>query len=82
MKSAREKLLEFIVEQDLTRETIRKFVEKTAGESRDYDFTSGYLESLLIDAIMNLPRKTREEMRDKLQRDAVKYGVDLFSTNT
>lgn len=65
-KTAQQKLNEFYDECDLTRSVIKDFSNKSFEEKGSYAWAAGFFESVLVDAIMHLPKNKREEFRKRL----------------
>jgi len=69
MKSAAEKLQNFLNECHGTRAVIKEFVD-VAQEQHGYGYAAGYLESVMVDIIMELPRARRDAFREQLSNKA------------
>jgi hypothetical protein len=69
MKSPAVKLQEFMNECHGTRAVIKEFVD-VAQEKHSFGYAAGYLESMMVDLIMELPRARREAVRAQLHNKA------------
>ena len=75
-KSAAVKIEEFLNECHGTRAVLKEFVDVSKARSGDYGYATGYLESLLVDAIMELPRARRQAFRTQLHNKAYQMSVE------
>jgi hypothetical protein len=76
MKSAAVKLQEFMNECHGTRAVLKEFNDASKSRFGDYGYAAGYLESVLVDAIMELPRARREEFRAQLHNKAYQLSME------
>jgi len=70
MKSAQERFNEFLEEAHETSDAVREMVNASFDHRKNYGFACGVLESLLKDAIAELPRARRAEFREQLYKMA------------
>jgi hypothetical protein len=75
-KSAAVKLEEFMNECHGTRAVIKEFNDVAKSRFGDYGYGAGYLESVLVDAIMELPKARREAFRAQLHNKAYQLSVE------
>jgi hypothetical protein len=57
---------QFFRESDEVRDTLRKFSIEKLDKHGSYAWASGFFEALLSDALMQLPKKKRAEILDRL----------------
>lgn len=57
---------QFFRETDEVRETLRKFSNEKVAKLGSYAWAAGFFEALLGDALMQLPKKKRAEILDRL----------------
>jgi hypothetical protein len=76
MKSAAVKLQEFMNECHGTRAVLKEFNDVSKSRFGDYGYAAGYLESVLVDAIMELPRARREAFRAQLHNKAYQLSME------
>lgn len=77
--TAAEKLDLFFNEARGTRAVIKEFIDVSKDKYGTYGYSSGYLESLLVDVIMELPKARREAYRSQLNNKA--YAISQEITN-
>jgi uncharacterized iron-regulated protein len=75
-RSAAEKLQDFMNECHGTRAVIKEFTDVSRAKYGDFGYAAGYLESLMVDILMELPKKRREEFRAQLSNKAYKISVE------
>ena len=75
-KSAAVKIEEFLNECRGTRALLKEFVDVSRAKSGDYSYATGYLESLVVDILMELPRAKRQAFREQLHNKAYKISVE------
>jgi hypothetical protein len=75
-KSAAVKIEEFLNECHGTRAVLKEFIDVSKARSGDYGYATGYLESLIVDVIMELPRARREAFRAQLHNKAYQMSVE------
>ena len=74
-KSAAVKIEEFLNECHGTRAVLKELAEVSRAKYGDYGYAAGYLESVLVDVIMELPRARREAFRAQLHNKAYQLSV-------
>jgi hypothetical protein len=74
--TAAEKLDLFRNECHGTRSLLREFVDVSYKKFGGHSYSSGYLESLVVDILMELPKARREEVREQLSRKAYRMAVE------
>ena len=74
-KSAQQKFNEFCNESSDTRNYVRAFVRASYDKHGSYGHAAGYLESLVGNLIMELPKSKRESARADLMKAALKVGI-------
>ena len=74
--TAAEKLDLFRNECHGTRSLLREFVDVSYKRFGGHSYSSGYLESLVVDILMELPKARREEVREQLSRKAYQMAVE------
>ena len=70
MKSAQQKFNEYLDECHETSDAVREMVNASFEHRRNYGFACGVLESMLKDAIAELPKARRAEFRAELYKMA------------
>ena len=65
-KSAQQRFNELLAESHETSDAVREMVNASFEHRRNFGFACGVLESLLKDAIAELPRARRAEFREQL----------------
>lgn len=65
-KSAKEKLDEYLGECRETTDAINEFIDNSADNYKGYAYAAGALSVVLQDAIAQLPKAKRTEMRERL----------------
>lgn len=74
--TAAEKLDLFRNECHGTRALVREFVDVSYKKFGAYSYSSGYLESLVVDILMELPKARRAEVREQLSRKAQQLAME------
>lgn len=69
-KSAQEKFNDYLSESRETTQAVNAMVDETNKLYDGYAFAAGFLGMMLQDAISQLPKARRAEMRDRLLRKA------------
>jgi hypothetical protein len=75
-KSAAVKIEEFLNECHGTRALLKEFVDVSHAKFGTHGYSSGYLESLIVDVIMELPKARREAYRAQLHNKAYQLAVE------
>ena len=75
-KSAAEKLQDFMNECHSTRAVLKEFTDVTRAKYGDFGYAAGYLESMVVDMLMELPKARREAFREQLHNKAYKISVE------
>jgi hypothetical protein len=75
-KSAAEKMDLFLNECHGTRAVIKEFTDVSKAKYGDYGYAAGYLESMMVDVIMELPRARREAFRAQLHNKTYKISME------
>jgi len=75
-KSAAVKIEEFLNECHGTRAVLKEFNDVCKSRFGDYNYAAGYLESVLVDAIMELPKARREAFRAQLHNKAYQMSME------
>ena len=75
-KSAQQRLNEFFAENAETREALKMFTEASYARKGSHSYAAGYLESVVVELIGQLPKAKRQEYRAQLIRAAQKVAVD------
>lgn len=73
-KTAQQKMTAFINECDRTRLLASNFVEASYSKNSSYSYAAGYLESMIVGLIMELPKARRESYRAQLEQAAQKIS--------
>ena len=63
-KTAQQKMNEFFDECESTRKVIKDLNDRSYEEKGSYSYSAGFLESVLVSAIMELPKARREYFRN------------------
>ena len=77
MKSAAVKIGEFLNECRDTRDLLKEFVDASRENHGSYDYAAGYLESLMVDILMELPRARRQQFREQLNSKIKTYKMSV-----
>jgi hypothetical protein len=75
MKSAQQKFNEYLAECDETREAVKQF-EKAVQEKYNgsgYAYIAGYFMMQMLNAVSELPKKRRAEIREQFLRETKKF---------
>ena len=75
-KSAAEKIQDFLNECRGTRALLKEFVDVSRAKSGDYGYATGYLESMMVDILMELPKAKRQAFREQLHNKTYKISVE------
>ena len=75
-KSAAEKLQDFMNECHGTRALLKEFVDVSKARSGDYGYAAGYLESMVVDILMELPKARRVAFREQLHNKTYKISQE------
>jgi len=67
-KTAQQKMNEFWNESDKTRSVIKDMSDKSFEAKGSFSYAAGVLESILVDAIMELPKARREYYRQHVEK--------------
>lgn len=76
-KSAAVKIEEFLNECHGTRAVVQEFAEVSRTKYGDYGYAAGYLQTLVSDLIMELPKKRRQEICAQLHNKAYQLSVEV-----
>lgn len=75
-KSAAEKLQDFMNECHGTRAVLKEFTDVTRAKYGDFGYAAGYLESLMVDILMELPKARRVAFREQLHNKTYKISQE------
>jgi uncharacterized iron-regulated protein len=75
-KSAAVKLQEFMNECHGTRAVLKEFADVSKTKFGDYGYAAGYLESMIVDVIMELPKARRDAFRAQLHNKAYQMSME------
>jgi hypothetical protein len=78
-RSAQEKFNEYLEERRETSDAAREMVDTSYDLYKSYGHSAGYLQSLVVDLISELPKARRAELRDQLYRQAQKQKNELLA---
>jgi hypothetical protein len=78
-KSAQEKFNEYLAESRETSDAVREMVETSYDLNKTYGYAAGYLQSLVVDLISELPKARRAELRNQLYAQAQKQKNELLA---
>jgi hypothetical protein len=76
MRSAQQKFNDGLTEIRATREALKEFVDAAYQNYGTHSYSSGYLESTIIDLIMMLPKAKRAEMRVVFKQQAERQAKE------
>ena len=77
-KTAQQKLNEFFNETDETRAAVKAFSDASYENYGGHAYAAGWLESTVVQLIMELPKKRREEMRQQFAEQAKKHQQEAL----
>lgn len=77
-KSATQRLNEFWGETDTTRAVLKEFGDACLKNFGSHSYAAGWLESVVVQLIMELPKKRREEMRQEFALQARKHQKEVL----
>ena len=69
-KSAQQKFNEYLNEAAETRFAVNEMVKQSHKRYGDYSYAAGYLESLIMELVGELPKARRAAIRDRLLANA------------
>lgn len=72
-KSAQQRMNEYWNECDQIRAAVKNFNDRSFEANGSFSFAAGFLESTLVDAIMQLPKAKREEFRARVENARVSF---------
>jgi len=75
-KSAAVKIEEFLNECHGTRAVLKEFNDVAKSRFGDYSYAAGYMESLMVDMLMELPKARREAFRAQLHNKAYQMSME------
>lgn len=78
-KSAQERFNEFLNECGETRNSIKEFQDAAYENYRSHSYSAGFLESKLVDVIMELPKQKRAELRTLFRQQAEKQRREVMA---
>jgi hypothetical protein len=78
MKSAQQRFNEYLNESHETSDAVRELVNSYFDKSGSYAGAAGYLQTLVSELILHLPRDKRAEYRDRLYQQAQRNRNDLL----
>jgi predicted alpha-1,6-mannanase (GH76 family) len=78
-KSAQQRFNEFLDESHETSDAVREMVDSSYDLHKSYGNAAGYLQSLAIELIAQLPKAKRAQYRDQLRRQAQKHKNELLA---
>lgn len=77
-KSAQQKFNEFLDESRETTDAVREMVDRSFDLNSNYAYAAGYLQSLVSELIMQMPKAKRAEYRSQLLSQAQKHKNELM----
>jgi hypothetical protein len=75
-KSAAEKMDDFLNECRGTRAVLKEFADISRAKYGDYGYAAGYLESMVVDILMELPKARRAAFREQLHNKTYKISQE------
>jgi hypothetical protein len=63
MKSAEQKLDAILAESEVTRDLLKDFIASSYNRYQSDSYAAGFLESMVVNLIMELPKAKRNEVR-------------------